>query len=147
MGIWESNTNFEGDSGLLASTLTDVEAIESWSPVPFQVQDDVVSLRAGQKLAVEGALLGRGVCFTVDIAKADGAGLSLRASGPFEIDVEYCIESACRSVSARVQTRGRGPKAKLLASAANAMLAAGALDHALGRVVRHAGLEPVAAAA
>lgn len=147
MGTWESNTRFDGDPRRLAELLTDVEAIESWSPVPFRVEDDVASLRAGERVAVEGALLGRGVRFSVDVAQADAGGLSLRASGPFEIEVDYRIEPASSTVSARVQTRGGGPKAKLLASAANAMLAAGALDHALRRVVRQAALAPVGATA
>ena len=146
MGTWRSDATFEGEPRRLLAALTEVEAIEHWSPVRFHLDDGVQCLRAGEEVAVEGALLGRGVRFRVEVAQADEEGLSLHARGPFEIDVDYSIEPESCTVSARVATRGGGPKAKLLASAANAMLAAGALDHALRRLVRHATSTPMAAA-
>jgi hypothetical protein len=135
MGTWTSSATFEGDPQELMSLLTEVDAIETWSPVPFRVSDETTRLRAGERLEVEGALLGRGVRFRVDVARADEDGVSLRACGPFEIHVDYLIEASSRTVEARVETRGGGPMAKVLASAANALLAAGALDHALRRIV------------
>lgn len=85
-------------------------------------------------MSVEGGLLGRNIRFDVDIDRADDAGLTLRATGPFEIDVDYAIDVG----SARVETRGGRPLGRLLASAANAMLSAGALERVLRRVVREA---------
>lgn len=146
MGTWTSSATFEGDPRSLVSLLTEVDAIETWSPVPFRLSDGADSLRAGERVEVEGALLGRGVRFRIDVDQADERGISLRAKGPFEIDVDYTIEAASSTVQARVETRGGGLAAKVLASAANAMLAAGALDHALGRVVGRACPGPVAAA-
>lgn len=138
MGTWTSTATFEGDPQSLVTLLTEVDAIETWSPVPFRLSDGAESLRAGERVEVEGALLGRGVRFRIDVAQADERGVSLRAKGPFEIDVDYSIEAASSTVRARVETRGGGPMAKVLASAANAMLAAGALDCALGRIVGRA---------
>jgi hypothetical protein len=135
MGVWASSTKFEGDPRELAASLTRVEAIERWSPIPFKLGSHLDTLRTGEQVDVEGSLLGRGVRFSVDIRRADDHGLSLLARGPFEIGVDYAIEPASSTVSARVVTKGGGPRAKLLASAANAMLAAGALDHALRRIV------------
>lgn len=147
MATWVSKTRFEGDPENLVAGLTDIEAIERWAPVPFRLDSDARRLRSGDQLGVRGALLGRAVHFTVEVVQADHNGLRLRAHGPFEIDVDYQIAHASSTLSARVETRAGGPKSKLLASAANALLAAGALEHSLRRVTRQAAAQQTAALA
>jgi hypothetical protein len=146
MGTWTSSATFEGDPQNLVALLTEVDEIATWSPVPFRISDGADALRTGEQVEVKGALLGRGIRFRVDVDQADDQGISLRAKGPFEIDVDYRIEAASSTVQARVETRGSGPLAKALAAAANAMLAAGALDCALGRIVARACPAPMTAA-
>lgn len=138
MGTWTSSAVFQGDPRQLLAVLTEIESIERWSPVPFRVADGADCLRAGEQVAVEGALVGRAVRFRVDVDRADEAGISLRASGAFEIDVDYCIDREAASVVASVQARGRGALARILASVANAMLSAGALERVLDRVISEA---------
>lgn len=138
MGAWRSSAAYGGDPQQLMEVLTEVEAIERWSPVPFRLATDADRLRAGQQLTVEGAVLGRSVRFDVEVDRADERGLSLRASGAFEIDVDYRINPVAGTVSASVEKRGRGALARVLAPAANAMLSAGALERVLRRVVNEA---------
>jgi hypothetical protein len=135
MGAWSSSAAFDGDPQRLLRVLTEIDSIERWSPVPFRLADGADRLRAGQRLVVEGVVLGRSVSFDVEVDQADERGLSLRASGAFEIDVDYRIDRAAGTVSASVGTRGRGALARVLASAANAMLSAGALERVLRRVI------------
>jgi hypothetical protein len=142
MTAWTSNATFEGDPQQLLDALTEIEAIERWSPVPFRVEDEIASLRGGESIGVEGVLLGRGVHFQIDVAHADDTGISLRARGPFEIDVDYTIRPDSTKVEARVETRGRGAVGRLLASAANALLSAGVLDHTLRSVMTQAAARP-----
>jgi hypothetical protein len=143
----DQQREFDGDPQALVRVLTEIDSIESWSPVPFRLGDGVARLCAGDQLTVEGALVGRGVRFLVNVEQADDEGLRLCARGPFEIDVGYTFEPEHSNVAARVETRGGGAFTKLLASAANALLSAGALDRVLSNVVRQAALGPVPAAA
>jgi len=140
MGTWMSEVTFDGDPHQLMTALTDVDWIGSWSPVPFRFVRPVYCLRAGDEVAVEATLLGRSVRFDVHVARADDTGVSLHGRGPFEIDVEYTIEPGSSSVAARVETRCKGGLAQILASVANSMLNAGALDDALGRIAREVAL-------
>jgi hypothetical protein len=131
---------FDGDPRHLVAVLTELDAIERWAPVPFDLLGARERLNEGDDLVVEGSLLGRKVHFRIEIDRADQTGLSLRASGAFDIDVDYRIDLDAASVSARIETRARKPLARLLAGAANAMLGAGALEHVLRRVTREAAL-------
>jgi hypothetical protein len=140
MGTYNSTATFDGDPRHLLSVLTELDAIERWAPVPFDLLGGRDRLNKGDELVVEGGLLGRKVRFRVEVDRADQTGLSLRASGAFEIDVDYRIDSDAAKVSARIETRARKPLARLLAGAANAMLGAGALEHVLRRVIREAAL-------
>jgi hypothetical protein len=138
MGAWSSSAAFDGDPQQLLGVLTEIDSIERWSPVPFRLANGEQRLRAGQRVTVEGGLLGRSVSFDVAVNRADERGLSLRARGAFEIDVDYRIDRDAGTLAASVQTRGRGPLARVLSSAANAMLSAGALERVLRQVVNEA---------
>ncbi len=138
MSTFESTRPFDCDPQQLIAALTEIDAIERWTPVPFHIADGADRLRAGDRVRVDGGLLGRTVRFDVQVHTANASGLSLRASGPFEIAVDYCIDSERRRLRARIQTRARRPLGQVLASAANAILGAGALEQALARLIREA---------
>jgi hypothetical protein len=140
MSTFETTQNFDGDAEQLMLALTEIDAIERWTPVPFEVDEGGnARLRAGEQLQVHGGLLGKRVSFEIAVDRADETGLSLRASGPFEIDVDYNIDAERGQVRARVETRARRLPGQLLASAANALLTAGALDRVLRQLVREVG--------
>ena len=139
MCTWTSNTTFDGDPRRVALALIDIDATVRWSPVPFRlINCRGRRLRRGAKPTNAGALMGRRVSCKLDVTRADRTGLSLYAKGPFEMDVNYVIDPVAAELSARVETRGGGLFAKILVSATNALLAAGALDGALQRVVQQA---------
>jgi hypothetical protein len=147
MGTWTSTAVYEGDPKQIIDLLTDIEAIESWSPVPFRIADGPGRLRSGDEISVEGALLGRSLSFHIDVDQANQDGLSLRARGAFEIDVDYTIDPSAARVSARVETRAGKPWGRVLASAASALLSAGTLDRCLRRIVAEATLATASLAA
>jgi hypothetical protein len=120
--------------------LTAPEAIATWAPVAFEVDElDGRYLRTGSRARVSGGLAGRRVAFDVDVHRADEECLSLTAEGPVGLDVEYRVTPtdggsevrACVSVR-----RGDGLLGRVLAQATGALLSGGALDLALGRIVR-----------
>jgi hypothetical protein len=131
--------------------LTDPEAIASWSPIPFQVEDlDGLRLEAGSSARVSGSLAGKRVGFDVEVHAADEGGLELTAEGPIGIDVLYELEpmDGGSRVTASVGVReGSGFTGRLLAKATGALLAGGALDAAAGRIVRAAESSGLALAA
>jgi hypothetical protein len=98
--------------------LTAPEAIASWAPVPFEIDEiDGRRLRAGSRARVSGGLAGRRVAFDVEyLVTATNGGSEVRAS-----------------VSVR---RGDGLLGRVLAQATGALLSGGALDLALGRITR-----------
>ncbi len=81
------------------------------------------------------------VGFDVEVRQADENGLQLSATGPVALDVDYRLAAtqAGSGVHASVSVRPqRGFLSRLLAEATGALLSAGALDHALARLVREA---------
>ena len=120
--------------------LTAPEAIATWAPIPFEVDElDGRCLRAGSRARVSGGLAGRRVAFDVDVHRADAGCLALTAEGPVGLDVEYLVtptdggSEVQASVSVR---RGDGLLGRVLAQATGALLSGGALDVALGRMTR-----------
>jgi hypothetical protein len=83
--------------------------------------------------------------FDVEVHAADVDGLQLTAQGPIGIDVRYELQPAdsgtevCASVSVN---GGGGITGRLVARATAALLAAGALDGAAGRIARAAETGP-----
>jgi hypothetical protein len=122
--------------------LTDPSAVARWAPVEFFVEDLTHSrLSSGSRARVSGRLAGQEIGFNVEVHQADEAGLSLSADGPVALDVAYQLRAADdgSEVSASIAVLPRrGLRARLLAEATAAVLAGGALQHALGRIVAEA---------
>lgn len=117
--------------------LTSPDAIARWAPIPFELVDfDHDRLHSGDTLRVCGVLAGRSLEFDVEVSEAEDGRLALAASGPIDIDVEYVTRPVDRGseVRARVEVSGRGVMGRVLARATDALLAAGALHSAVGRI-------------
>ena len=142
MANWTATTTTKATPEQVLEVLTRPEAIRSWSPVDFDV-DDLNSrrLRPGTRARVTGKLAGVSVGFDVQVHAADQELLELSADGPVGLDVRYELAPAdsgselSASVSLR---RGGGLTGRLVANATAALLAAGALDGAAGRIARAA---------
>jgi hypothetical protein len=131
--------------------LTDPEAIRDWSPIPFEVEDLAGRrLEVGSLARVSGSLAGKRVGFDVEVHAADAGGLKLTAEGPISIDVLYELEplEAGSEVTASIGVQdGSGLTGRLLSKATGALLKAGALNAAAGRIARAAESAPCAIAA
>jgi hypothetical protein len=107
-------------------------------------------LSAGTRTRVTGKLAGVSMGFDVEVMTADEARLELRAEGPIGIDVRYDLAAsdAGAEVTATVSLqRGGGITGRLVANATSALLSAGALDGATGRIARAAESAPTYALA
>jgi carbon monoxide dehydrogenase subunit G len=116
--------------------LTDPRAIARWSPVDFDVEHSA-PLCSGATTKVCGRLAGCPVEFDVEVHEASRERLALTATGPVGLDVSYRLQSsgcATRVEAAVSVARGRGLVGLALARATEAMLAAGALRAAVGRI-------------
>jgi hypothetical protein len=131
--------------------LTHPEEIRRWSPVDFD-SDDLGGRRlaAGTRGRVIGRLAGVSVGFDVEVHAADEARLELSAEGPVDLDVRYdlTVDAAGGELNASVSMRPRGGlTGRLVGNATAALLSAGALEGAAGRIVRVAESQPDVAAA
>ena len=145
MRTWTATTTAPAPAEAVLDVLTDPDAAARWAPVPFAVDDlDGDRLLAGSRARVSGRLAGRRVGFDVEVHEADETGIALSASGPVALDVDYRLAPAhCggSQVHASVSVRsGGGLSGRLLAEATGALLTAGALQAALGRIAREATL-------
>jgi hypothetical protein len=148
MGTWTAQTEVVGLPEDVMAMLTRPDAIARWAPIPFEVIDfHRDRLRSGDAVRVCGTLAGRSVEFDVEVAEAADGRLALVANGPIQIDVEYVARPVERGseVRARVDVSGRGLMGRVLAGATEALLAAGALNSAVGRIARE--LRPAVATA
>ncbi|MEA2125294.1 MAG: Activator of Hsp90 ATPase 1-like protein [Solirubrobacteraceae bacterium] len=120
------------------AALTDPDAVASWSPVAFELEDESGRLRAGTRTRVSGKLAGVRVGFDVEVHRADDRQLALSARGPVNMDVNYDVAPApdgSTTVRASVSVvKGRGLVAGLLAEATAGLLRGGALAHAVNRI-------------
>jgi hypothetical protein len=93
---------------------------------------------------VAGRLAGRAVEFEVTVFEVSGDRLALAADGPISIDVQYVVRAVPggSDVCASVSVEGRGLFGRVLASATEALLAAGALRQSLDRLGRQLDLVP-----
>jgi hypothetical protein len=149
MGTWVTQQRMEGVPEKVLDLLTRPEAIARWTPIPFELVDfDRDRLAAGDKVHVCGMLAGRTLAFDIDVADAGDGRLALAATGPIDIDVEYVARPAVRGseVRARVAVSGQGLRGRVLAKATDALLAAGALNSAVGRIASELRPEPALAA-
>jgi hypothetical protein len=137
MSVWSTHTNVSGTPDDVIAVLSDPESIRRWSPIDFTVDGiDGERLEAGTHARVSGRLAGRGASFDVEVEQAGDGRFALTASGPIELGVEYeaFADGDGTEVWATVEVRGGGLLGRLLAQATDALLAAGALDRALGRI-------------
>jgi len=146
MATWTARTHVAGLPHEVLALLTEPDAIARWAPIAFEVVDfERKRLRAGDRVRVRGALTGRSLEFEVDVAEAEDGRLLLSAIGPIRFDVEYLAVALDdgTDVRASVAVSGRGLIGRLIAQAADALLAAGALKTAVDRIARE--LEPALA--
>ena len=146
MRTWTTHTSVTGLPDEVLALLTEPAAIARWTPVPFELIDlDTDRLEAGSRARVRGGLAGRTLEFDVEVIAADDERLALVATGPISIDVEYALRPAAggSELRASVSVRGSGLIGRVLAQAADALLAAGALDRAVTRIGRQ--LDPALA--
>ena len=97
-----------------------------------------------------GRLAGVSVGFDVEVHAADEMRLELSADGPVGFDVRYDLthDDAGAELSARVSMRRSGGlTGRLVANATAALLSAGALEGAAGRIAQVAESQPRALAA
>jgi hypothetical protein len=148
---WTATTRAKATPEQLLQALTHPEEIRRWSPVDFDLEDlDGRRLAAGTRGRVTGRLAGVTVGFNVEVHAADEGRLELSADGPIGFDVRYDLtgDAAGAELSARVSMRrGGGLTGRLVANATAALLSAGALEGAAGRIARVAESQPALLAA
>jgi hypothetical protein len=131
--------------------LTHPDEIRRWSPVDFDLDGlDGRRLATGSSGRVTGRLAGMPVGFDVRVHAADESRLELSAEGPVAFDVRYELShhEAGAELSARVSLRrGGGITGRIVTNAAAALLSAGALESAAGRIARAAESQDLLAAA
>jgi hypothetical protein len=136
--MWNTCRTVAAAPSEILHVLTHEDAIRRWSPVDFELDGHAGGrLRSGDHARVQGRVAGIGVGFDVEVRKAEGATFELFASGPIDIDVRYGISRSRDGshVEAAVDVRGgRGMSGRVVATTVRALLAAGALDSALGRI-------------
>lgn len=151
MASWTAHTTSTAAPEQVLEVLTDPEAIRSWSPVPFELDDpDGGRLLAGRTTRVSGSLAGLRVGFDVEVHTAGADGLDLTASGPIALDVRYEVAPSAdgSDVTASVALRhSRGLTGRVISKATGALLAGGALDGAARRIARAAEANPALVAA
>ena len=142
MAHWSATTTTKATPEQLLEVLTRPEEIRRWSPVDFDLDDlDSRRLAPGTRARVTGKLAGVRVGFDVEVHAVDADVLELSADGPVGLDVRYELAPAevgsqlHASVSLR---RGGGITGRLVANATAALLTAGALEGAAGRIAQAA---------
>ena len=151
MAHFTTRTTTSASPEQVLDVLTDPDAIRDWAPIPFEVEQlDGYRLEAGSYTRVTGGIAGMSLGFDIEVHSADEAGLELTAEGPIGIDVRYDLAPVDdgSEVRASVAVRGGGGiTGRVVARATAALLAAGALDGAAGRIARAAETEPAFALA
>lgn len=135
---WRASTFVCANPDTVLRALTEPEWIADWAPIGFEV-DGLAGgrLRAGARERVRGSIAGIRAAFEVEVHAADTERLELVAMGPVALDVAYRFRAhdGGVSVDATVSVkRRRGLVAQLLQRAVAALLDAGALSAALGRL-------------
>jgi Polyketide cyclase / dehydrase and lipid transport len=136
MSNWTATTTANATPEQLLDVLTRPEKIQDWAPVDFDLED-WRRLSTGTRTRVTGRLAGMPVEFDVEVHRADEAGLRLSAEGPIGLDVRYELApvSTGAELNASVSLRaGGGITGRLVTKATQALLSAGALEGAAGRI-------------
>jgi Polyketide cyclase / dehydrase and lipid transport len=122
--------------------LTDPAACARWAPIEFSTdQAPGEYLHAGGRTRLQGRIAGRKVTFEIDVLAADERGLSLRATGPVRLAVDYQLTPSGRGTLIEAQitlTQAGGMTGALASRATNAILGAGALRFALRAIAAEA---------
>ena len=137
MSNWTATTTANATPEQLLDVLTRPEKIQDWAPVDFDLED-WRRLSTGTRTRVTGRLAGMPVEFDVEVHRADEEGLRLSAEGPIGLDVRYELApvSTGAELNASVSLRaGGGLTGRLVTKATQALLSAGALEGAAGRIV------------
>jgi hypothetical protein len=135
---WSARTFLPANPDAVLLALTVPELIAGWAPVGFEVEGLAGGrLRAGTRERVSGSIAGIRTAFEIEVHAADEQRLELMARGPVALDVAYRFHPQDGGVAVEatvsVQER-RGLAAQLLRRAVAALLDAGALSAALGRL-------------
>src|SRR4051794_9509000 len=128
MRTWTAHAISEARPEDILAALTDPDAVARWSRVAFDLEDDLLRLRAGSRTRVSGKLAGVRVGFDVEVHAADDGRFSLSACGPVAMDVDYDLAAGetGTEVNASVSVRpGRGLLSSVMAEATNGLLRAG----------------------
>jgi hypothetical protein len=136
MSNWTATTTANATPEQLLDVLTRPEKIQDWAPVDFDLED-WRRLSTGTRTRVTGRLAGMPVEFDVEVHRADEEGLRLSAEGPIGLDVRYELApvSTGAELNASVSLRaGGGLTGRLVTKATQALLSAGALEGAAGRI-------------
>ena len=148
MSEWRATARANTTPERLLEVLTHPEQIRRWSPVDFDVEElDGRRLGPGARARVSGKLAGVAMGFDVRVHAADADRLELSADGPIALDVRYDLAHGDdgSELNASVSMRGaRGLTGRVVAKATAALLSAGALDGATGRIARAAEAQPCA---
>jgi hypothetical protein len=100
MRTWTTQTTVTRLPDEVLALLTEPDAIERWTPVPFELIDlNTDRLVAGSRARVRGRLAGRTLEFDVEVLAANDERLALVATGPISIDVEYALRPAAEEAS------------------------------------------------
>lgn len=146
MSEWTATARANATPDQVLQVLTYPEAIRRWSPVDFELDElEGERLAPGTRGRVTGKVAGVRVGFDVEVHTADQARLELSAEGPIALDVRYELSGsdAGAELNASVSIRrGNGLTGRLVANATAALLSAGALEGAAGRIARVAESEP-----
>ena len=151
MSEWTATVKVNSTPCQVLEVLTHPAKIRGWSPVDFDLEElDGRRLAAGTRGRVTGRVAGVTVGFDLQVHHADEGRLELSADGPIGIDVRYDLRSGDDGAEfdAWVSMRpSRGLTGKIVASAASALLSAGALEGAADRIARAAEQHTLAPAA
>lgn len=136
---WTATARTDAAPEAVLAALIEPDAIARWAPVNFEIEDptslrsEATALKAGSHVRVSGKLGGVRVGFDVEVERADTEQLRLRASGPVDMDVAYCLSPGKVTASVSLN-RGRGLVARLMTEATAGLLRAGALSTAVNRI-------------
>jgi hypothetical protein len=140
MSEWTATARANATPGQVLQVLTYPEEIRRWSPIDFDLEDlDGRRLAPGSRGRVTGRLAGVTVGFDVEVHTADEARLELSAEGPVALDVLYELsgdESGAELNASVSLRRSGGLTGRLVANATAALLSAGALEGAAGRIAQ-----------
>ena len=146
MSQWTATATANTTPDRVLAVLTRPDEIRRWSPVDFDLDElEGRRLTAGSRGRVTGRVAGVRVGFDVEIHAADEARLELSAEGPVAFDVRYELSpaDAGAELNAFVSMRGgNGLTGRLVAKATAALLSAGALEGAAGRIALAAESQP-----